>query len=322
MSQPTVRNLGLDLVRATEAAALKAGRWMGLGNRAMADQEATVAMVEALNSLDMDGLIVVGEEAKSGIHSPLDTGNHIGNGLGPALDVVVDPIDGTSLLVEGRTGAISVVGVAPRGAMWSPAPAAYMEKIVVDRDAAHALVPECMDAPAAWTLALLARVKKKNIRDLVIWVLDRPRHAELIEEIRMAGARVALRSDGDISGAILAAMPESNIDALWGIGGTAEGVVSACAVRALGGQMLVRVSPQSEREWANCFEAGLEIKRILTVDELIRSEKIFFVATGITDGALLDGVRYQVNRADTQSLVMRVETGNRRMINTEHFVQD
>lgn len=322
MTQEPVRNLGLDLVRATEAAALKAGRWMGLGNRAMADLEATTAMVDALNSLDMDGLIVVGEEAKSGIHSPLDTGNHVGNGFGLPLDVVVDPIDGTNLLVEGRAGAISVVSVAPRGALWSPAPAAYMEKIVVDRDATHALVPECLDAPAAWTLALLARMKKKNVRDLVIWVLDRPRHADLIDEIRTAGARVALRSDGDISGAILAAMPDSNIDALWGIGGTPEGIVSACAVRALGGQMLARVAPQSETEKANCFEAGLDVNRILTVDELVRSEKVFFVATGVTDGALLNGVRYQVNRADTHSLVMRVETGNRRIVHTEHLIQD
>lgn len=312
------RNIGLDLVRATEAAALRAGRWMGLGNRNAADQDATEAMLATLNALDIDGYIVIGEEAKSGVHSPLDTGNQLGTGKGPALDIVLDPVDGTNLLIEGRTGAISVIGVAPRGTMWSPAPAAYMEKIVVDREAAHALVPECLDAPAAWTLALVARVKQKSIRDLVVFVLDRPRHAALIEEIRQAGARVALRSDGDVAGAVLAAMPGSNVDVLMGVGGASEGVLASCAVRALGGAMLARLAPQSQQERELVVAANLDTQHILTCDELIRSNAIFFVATGVTDGALLQGVHYHGDRAQTHSLVLRVETGNRRMIHTEH----
>ena len=239
------RNLGLDLVRVTEATAVQAARWMGLGRRREADETAIRAMAEGLNSLEMNGVIVIGEESKLGLHSPLDSGNRIGNGEGPEMDVVVDPIDGTNLLVHGRTGAISAVGVAPRGTMWSPYPAAYMEKLVVDREVAHALVKEALDAPPAWTLAMIARIKKKTVRDLVVFVLDRPRHQDLIEEIRMAGARVALRREGDIAGAILAAMPNSSIDVLMGIGGAAEGVMAACAVKALRGAMLVRLAPQS-----------------------------------------------------------------------------
>ena len=238
------RNLGLDLARMTEAAALQAGRWMGLGNRLKTDVAATQAMLERLNELEVDGCVVVGEEGRHDLGSPFQTGSRVGNGRGPEMDVLLDPIDGTRLVMEGRPGAISVMGMAPRGSLWSPAPGVYMEKIVVNRDVGGALVPECLDAPAAWTLALIARVKHKELRDLVVFVLDRPRHADLIEEIRIAGARVSLHSDGDIGGAILAATPGSNVDVLMGIGGVAEGVTAACAVKALGGSMLGRLSPQ------------------------------------------------------------------------------
>lgn len=315
------RNLHLDLARVTENTALAAGRWMGLGNRAEADRTATMAMLKALNELNMAGHIVVGEEAKSGVHSPLDTGNHVGNRQGPEMDVVVDPIDGTNLLIEGRSGAISVVGVAPRGAMWALSPAAYMEKIVVDREVGDALVVECMDAPAAWTLALIARLKHKEIRDLVVFVLDRPRHAAVIEDVRMAGARVSLHNEGDIAGAILAAMPGSGIDILLGIGGVAEGLTAACAVKALGGRMLGRLAPQSPTEWKEVQAAGMDVKRIFSSDELVSGNEIFFAATGITDGPLLDGVRYQGRRAETHSLVLRSETRTRRILHTEHILK-
>lgn len=316
------RNLGLELVRVTEASALAAGRWMGLGSREGAGRAATEAVIRTLRTVSMAGVIVVGEETRIGVHSPVDTNQPVGNGQGPEMDVVVDPIDGTTLLVQGRSGAISVVGAAPRGSMWAPAPAAYMEKIVVDRDVAPALVPECLDAPAAWTLALVARIKKKEVRDLVVFVLDRPRHRHLIEEIRAAGARVALRTDGDIAGAILAALPGTSIDLLLGIGGVAEGVTAACAVRALGGCMLGRLAPQSPEERAAVAAAGLDLDRILTCKEIVRSDEIFFAATGIADGPLLDGVRYQSGRASTHSLVLRGETGTLRRIYAEHNIRD
>jgi len=250
----------------------------------------------------------------------LDSGQRVGNGNGPAMDVVVDPVDGTNLLVQGRSGAISVVGVAPRGSMWSVAPAAYMEKLVVDREVADALVAECLDAPAAWTLALIARVKRKQIRDLVVFVLDRPRHADLIEEIRSAGARVALRADGDIAGAIQAALPGSNVDVLMGVGGVSEGVTAACAVRALRGAMLVRLAPQSPEERQAVATAGLDTRRILTCRELVQSDEVFFAATGITGGPLLDGVQYHGNLAEAHSLVLRGATGTRRFIRAEYLL--
>lgn len=312
------RNLGLDLVRATEAAALRAARWMGLGMPDEPDQEATAAMVRVLRTIDMDGCIVIGEETKLGLHSPLDTGTHIGTGQGPAVDLVVDPIDGKRRLALGYSDAISVVGVAPRGTMWAPAPAAYMDKIVVSRAVGKALVPECMDAPAAWTLALVARVKGVPVRDLVVFVLDRPRHRHLIQEIRAAGARILLRSDGDIAGALMAAYPDSGVDLLMGIGGAAEGVIAACAVKALGGMMLGRLAPQSAEEAAAVAAAGLDTRRVLTCHEMVTSDEIFFAATGITDGTLLAGVRYRGTEAETESLVLRGETGTRRRIHTTH----
>jgi fructose-1,6-bisphosphatase II len=322
MTQTLRRNLGLDLVRVTEATAIQAARWMGLGRRTEADQAAIDAMCSGLNTLDMNGVIVIGEESKSGLHSQLDSGRPVGNGRGPEMDVVLDPIDGTNLLVHGRSGAISAVGVAPRGAMWSPYPAAYMEKLVVDREVAHALVKEALDAPPAWTLAMIARIKRKTIRDLVVFVLDRPRHQELIEEIRAAGARVALRRDGDIAGAVLAAMPHSGIDVLMGVGGAAEGVMAACAVKALRGAMLVRLAPQSAEEQARVEEAGLDVARVMNQDELIRSDDVFFAATGVTDGMLLDGVQYASGLAHTHSLVLRARTGTRRTIRAERLLED
>lgn len=315
------RNLGLDLVRSTEAAALSATRWMGLGKADEADNDAADAMVRALNTLDMQGRVVIGEEGKLGRHSPLDSGSSVGTGHGPEVDVVVDPIDGRRRLALGYSDAISVVGLAPRDSMWAPAPAVYMEKIVVDRSAAEALVTECLDAPAAWTLALVARVKHKPVRDLVVFVLDRPRHRDLVEEVRAAGARVLLRSDGDIAGGLMAAYPDSGVDLLMGIGGIAEGVIAACAVKALGGKMLGRLAPQSDQERGDVRAAGLDTQRVLSSEEMVQGNQIFFAATGITDGLLLSGVRLHGHEAETNSLVLRAETGTRRLIHTTHRLE-
>jgi fructose-1,6-bisphosphatase II len=197
-----------------------------------------------------------------------------------------------------------------------------MDKIVVDREAAQALVPECMDAPAAWILALVARVKGKDVRDLVVFVLDRPRHRHLIDEIRSVGARAMLRSDGDVAGALLAATPETGVDLLMGVGGVPEGVIAACAVKAIRGGMLGRLAPQSDEERAAVEAAGLDTGQVLTCDELVAGDQIFFAATGITDGAMLHGVQYHRNRAETESLVLRRETGTRRVIRAEHLLPE
>jgi fructose-1,6-bisphosphatase II len=320
MTTPSPRNLGLDLVRATEAAALVAGRWMGLGRRGAADTEAGAAMLRALNTLDMDGRLVIGEEGRH--DAPLQSGQAVGTGRGPALDVVADPIDGRNLLAQGRAGAIAVAAVAPRGSMWTPTPAVYMEKIVVDRDVAPHLVAECMGAPAAWTLALVARVKGKHVRDLVVFVLDRQRHIPLVEEIRAAGARVILSADGDIAGAMMAATHTARVDLLLGTGGVPEGVIAACAVKALGGAMLGRLAPQSAEERAAVEAAGLDTRKVLTSDALVSGNQIFFAATGITDGPLLQGVRYEAGRAESESLILRGETGTRRRIHAEHLLAE
>src|SRR5512136_2587161 len=320
MEEHLSRNMGLDLVRVTEAAALAAGRWMGFGDPDAADRAATEAMVAAFAGVDIDGTIVIGEETKLGTHSPLDTGHRVGNHHGPAMDVVVDAIDGARILAKSHPGAMSVIGAAARGAMLSLYPAAYMDKLIVNRDAAAALVPECLNAPAAWTLALVARVTKKNVRDLVVFVFDRPRHQHLIEEIRSAGARILLRSEGDVSGA-LAAATRSNVDILMGCGGVPEGLIAACAVKAVGGAMLARLAPQSAEERAAVEAAGLDTRKIYTCDDLVSGREIFFAATGITDGVLLSGVRYLGNEGHTESMVLRCETGSQRVIQAVHTTE-
>lgn len=311
---------GLALVRATEATALQAGRYIGLGDRHATHQAATKAMFDALHDIAIDGHIVIGEEARLDEHSPLDTGRKVGTGNGPAVDVVADSIDGIGLVVKGYPGAMSMVGIAPQGTVWSPRPAVYMDKIVVDHESADVLVSECMGAPAAWTLALIARSKRKEIRDLQVMVLERPRHEQLIEDIRQAGARVLLRPEGDTSGALITATPGIGADVLMGVGGVPEGVTAACAVKAAKGAMLGRLAPQSDEERAAIKAAGLDIGKVLTCDELISSNYIFFAATGITDGPLLKGVEYHGQRAKTHSLILRGETGVYRLLHAEHFL--
>jgi fructose-1,6-bisphosphatase II len=319
MESSPARNLGIELLRVTEAVAAASGRWIGLGDREGAHHEATNVMADALMSVDMNGEIVVGEETRLGEHSPLDSGELVGTGSGFEVDVVVDPIDGTDLLVTGKPGAISLIGVTPRGTMWSPPSCAiYMDKIVVDRTAAAALVPECMDAPAAWTLALVARAKGKEVRDLSIIILDRPRHHDLIEETRAAGARILLRTEGDAEGALEAAIDGTGADILMGIGGVSEGVIAACAVKALGGGILARLSPQSDEEQRAIIDAGVDPDPILSCHEIVKTDDIYFVATGITNSPLLMPVRYRRGLIETHSLLLRAITGTRRFVTTEH----
>jgi len=315
-------NFGFDLLRATEAAALTAGRWMGKGQAAEADRTITASMLTALNTLDMQGRIIVSEEGKGTSADPATPqtwmGQTIGTGNGPLVDVVFDAVDGRSLLARGASGVVSVVAAAPHNTLWSPAPARHMEKIVVDPEVAPALVPECMDAPAAWTLALVARVKRKKVSDLTVFVLDRPRHADLINEIRAAGARVMIRADGDIAGSLLACLSKRNVDLLMGVGGAVEGLISACAVRAVGGGMLGRLVPLNAEEKAVMEAAQLDRHRILTVNEMATHQNVFFVATGITEGPLLTGVQFDAGRVSTNSLILRGETQTHRRILTEH----
>ncbi|WP_420643647.1 class II fructose-bisphosphatase [Candidatus Leptofilum sp.] len=312
------RNIGLDLVRVTETAALAAGHWVGSGDFDNAHRAATRAMADALNTLEMDGRVIVGEERRLGEDSPLCSGQRVGTGSGPEVDVLVDPIDGTNRLIHGKPGSISVVGIAPRGTIWSPVPARYMEKIITDQNAAEALVPQCMDAPAAWTLALIARHKKKSVRDLSVIVLERPRNQDLINEIRECGARVLLRGDGDAEGALLAATKEADVDLLMGIGGTSQGALAACAVKASGGAMLARLRPQDATERSKIQEVGLDVDRILTCSELVNSNQIFFAATSITGSPMLRSMQFWGNYASTHSLLIRSETGTRRFIHAEH----
>lgn len=320
MSERISPNLGLSLVRVTEAAALAAGRWMGCGNEMIATRLASDAMACTLKTLDIDGYVVVGEEGRLGVESPFNTGAKVGSGHGPAMDVVADPIDGTARLIKGLPGALSVAGIAPKGSMWSPYPAVYMDKIIVGAKAADALVPECMDAPAAWTLALVARAMEKPVRDLVVFTLDRPRHKDLISEIQATGARVMAHSQGDIAGALMAASDDANVDILMGIGGIAEGVIAACAVKALRGAMLGRLAPQTAEERSAVRNAEFDTQKILRCDELVKGNNIFFAATGITGGFLLSGVKFQGEIAKTMSLILRCETGTRRIVRAEHFV--
>ncbi len=321
MTTPVLpRNLGFELMRVTEQTALVAGRWMGLNQPEAADRAASQAMQRMFDTLDIDGRLVIGEDAKLGPTPPLHSGQALGTGSGPAVDIVADAIDGCRLLAQGHGAAVSVAAAAPRGALWAPVPAIYMEKIIVGKTVGAALVPECLDAPAAWTLALVARVTGKRVGDLVVFVLARPRHEALIAEIRAAGARVMLSPDGDVLGALLAITPNSGVDLLMGIGGVPEGVIAACAVRAAGGAMLGRLAPQSASERETLRASGLDIRQILSGEDLVSSNQVFFAATGITDGPLLRGVRYLGDRATSNSLILRGETHGRRQIITEHLL--
>ena len=319
MQAKTERNLGLELARATEAAALAAGEWVGRGETHAADAAATEAMRQTLNTIHMEGKVVIGEEARHPDYpNVLKSGEEVGDGRQPAVDVAVNPVEGVRLLAEGLPEVLSVAAAAPKGAMRIFAPAAYMEKLVVSREVAAALTPKCLDAPAGWTLGLIARVKGKPVSAVTVFVLNRPRHEELIADIRAAGARILLRPEGDVAGALRAATPGSGVDALMGIGGTAEGVIAACATKALNGGMLARLAPQSDEERDAVRASGLESELILNCDEIVASEDVFFAATGVTDGGLLDGVKFLRKGLTTHSLVLRGKTGTLRTVHTEH----
>lgn len=315
--EPSGRTLALELVRVTEAAALAAGRWAGRGDKEAGDGAAVQAMRRMLATADFDGVVVIGEGAKDQAPMLFD-GESVGSGRGRRVDVAVDPVEGTSLLARGASDAIAVLGVAPRGSMWSPGPAFYMDKIVVGPGARDALHPELMDGRVARVLDAVATALRKPIRDLTVFVLDKPRHEQRIASIRHAGARVMLRTDGDVAGALMAAREGSGVDLLMGIGGTPEGVIAACAVQALGGAMLGRLAPQKPEEEQAVRDAGIDIDRVLTADDLVASDDVFFAATGITDGVLLRGVRYTATGATTESLVIRGRSGTIRTVHAEH----
>lgn len=313
ISAPT-RNLALDLARVTEAAALAAGRWMGRGDKEAADHAAVEAMRLVLGTISIDGIIIIGEGEKD--QAPmLFNGERVGNGTGIQVDVAVDPIDGTRPLAFGRSNSIATVAIAPHGTMFDPGPFVYMNKIAVGPEARGKIN---IEAPVTDNLHAIARAKGKAVEDLTTIILDRPRHEKLIAEVRTAGARIRLIPDGDVAAALMTAQPEAGVDVLFGIGGTPEGVLSACALRAMGGEIQGKLYARDEDELRRGHEAGYNFEKILTMDDLVSSEDVFFAATGITDGELLKGVRYFGEGATTDSLVVRGLTGTVREITAHH----
>lgn len=314
MAEAPEKNLALDIVRITEAAALASARWLGRGDKEAGDGAAVDAMRISFATLHIDGMVIIGEGEKD--HAPmLYNGEKVGMGDGPSLDVAVDPVEGTNLLAYGRPNAISVVGVAPRGNMFNPGPSYYMQKLVVSREARDVID---LDAPVRDNLRNVAGAMGKSVQDLVVFVLDKPRHQRLIEEIRAAGARIQLQTDGDVAGALMAVDPRSEVDVMMGTGGTPEGVLAACAIKGMGGQILARLDPQSYVEKEAINEAGIDLREVLTVNDLVRSDDCFFAATGISGGDFLRGVRYSAHHAVTHSLVLRGKTGTLRYVESYH----
>jgi fructose-1,6-bisphosphatase II len=312
--QPPDRNLALELVRVTEAAALAASRWMGRGDKEGADGAAVDAMRIVLETVPMDGIVVIGEGEKD--EAPmLFNGEEVGDGSPMPVDVAVDPIDGTTLTALGRGNAIAVIAVSERGTMFDPGPCVYMEKIAVGPDAAEVID---LNRSVTENLAAVAEAKRTSVRDLTAVILDRDRHADLISEVRASGARIRLIPDGDVAGAISAAVPGSGADILLGIGGTPEGVITAAALKALGGEQQCRLWPRNDAERQAAIAAGYDLDAVLTNDDLVRGDNCFFAATGITDGELLKGVHYDHRGATTQSLVMRSKSGTVRTVNAHH----
>jgi len=309
------RNLALELVRVTEAAALAAARLVGRGDKEAADQAAVDAMRHVLDSVSMDGVVVIGEGEKD--EAPmLYNGEHIGDGTPPLVDIAVDPLEGTRLTALGMPSALTVIALAERGAMFDPGPCVYMEKLAGGPDIADLLD---LERPLPETLKLVAQRRAIDIRDVMVVMLDRPRHHEQMVAVRDAGARVRLIIDGDVSASLLAVSDNSPVDLLWGIGGTPEGVISAAAIKCLGGEILGRLSPRDDEERQRALDAGYELDRVLKTDDLVKGEHVFFSATGVTDGDVLQGVRYtKGGRATTESLVMRTRSGTVRRIAATH----
>jgi fructose-1,6-bisphosphatase II len=308
------RNLALELVRVTEAAAMAAGRWVGRGDKNGGDGAAVDAMRALIGTVSMRGVVVIGEGEKD--EAPmLYNGENIGDGHPPAVDIAVDPIDGTTLTSLGRPGAISVIALSERGTMFNPGPCVYMEKIATGPDAADAID---LTASVKANLKWVSKALRKDVADVTVVILDRDRHSHIIKECREAGARIRLIPDGDVAGAISAAWPESGADILFGIGGTPEGVIAACALKALGGAMQGRLWPRNDDERQKAIDAGYDLDQVLTLDDLVAGDDVFFAATGITDGELLRGVRFRGDGANTQSLVMRSKSGTIRKMDATH----
>ena len=313
ITQPD-KNIGMDLARTTEAAALAASRWIGRGEKESGDGAAVDAMRLMLSTVSIQGTVIIGEGEKD--NAPmLYNGEQIGNGTGPEVDVAVDPVEGTNLLAKGVSNAISVVAVAPKGTMWNPGSAYYMDKLVVGPEGAGQVD---LDAPPAENLAAIARTKGVRIEELTVVILDRPRNAEKIAAVRAAGARVMLITDGDVAPSLMAALPETGVDMVMGIGGTPEGVITACAMHGLGGEIQGRLAPQSAEERQRILEEGGDLDRKLTHRELVSGDDHFFAATGITSGTFLHGVRYTSTGAITHSLVTRSRSGTWRIIEAHH----
>ncbi|MBE1534148.1 class II fructose-bisphosphatase [Actinomadura algeriensis] len=307
------RNLAMELVRVTEAAAMAAARWVGRGDKNGADGAAVNAMRQLINTVSMKGVVVIGEGEKD--NAPmLYNGEEVGNG-GAECDVAVDPVDGTRLTALGMSNAIAVLSVAPRGSMFDPSAVFYMEKLVTGPEAADVVD---IDRPIGDNIRAIARAKGSAPNDVTVCILDRPRHEGIVKEVREAGARIKFIMDGDVAGAIMASRPGTGVDLLLGIGGTPEGIIAACAIKALGGVIQGRLWPQDDEERQKAIDAGHELGRVLTTDDLVTSDDVFFAATGITDGELVDGVRYDKGTAITHSLVMRSRSGTIRTVSSEH----
>ncbi len=310
------RNLAMELVRVTEAAAMAAGRWVGRGDKNGADEVAVNAMRVMISTVNMNGVVVIGEGEKD--HAPmLYNGEHVGDGTGPECDVAVDPIDGTTLAAKGMNNAIAVLAVAPRGAMYDPSAVFYMKKLVTGPEAADVVD---IRNPVSENIRAVAKAKGSNAEDVTVVLLDRPRHDKLVDEIRRTGARIKFISDGDVAGAIMAARPNTGIDLLLGIGGTPEGIIAACAMKCTGGVIQGQLWPQDDDERQRALDAGhnLDPDFVLSTDDLVSGDDAFFVATGITDGELMRGVRYRAGGCTTDSLVMRARSGTIRSISSEH----
>lgn len=315
-SQRPDRNLALELVRVTESAALAASRWVGRGDKNGADGAAVDAMRTVLSTVPMDGIVVIGEGEKD--EAPmLFNGEHVGDGTAPLTDVAVDPIDGTTLTAYGRANAIAVIAVSERGTMFNPGPCVYMHKIAVGPEAAGSID---ITASPTQNLKWIAKAKGESVRDLTVVILDRERHEELIAEVRASGARVKLIGDGDIFGAIATAWPDAGVDVLIGTGGSPEGITAATALKSMGGEIQALLAPRNAEEKAAALAAGYNLEKVLTTDDLVSGDNCFFAATGITDGDLLRGVRYERTGARTQSLVMRSRSGTVRMIDARHRI--
>jgi fructose-1,6-bisphosphatase II len=310
------RNLALELVRVTEAAAMAAGRWVGRGDKNGADAVAVNAMRTLISTVGMNGVVVIGEGEKD--NAPmLYNGEHVGSGTGPECDVAVDPIDGTTLTAKGMANAIAVLAVSPRGSMYDPSAVFYMEKLVTGVEAADVVD---IRYPIAENIHQVAKAKGSTPSDVTVVLLDRPRHDQMAREIRDTGARIKFITDGDVAGAIMAARADTGVDLLLGVGGTPEGIIAACALKCMDGVIQGRLWPTDDEERQRAIDAGHDLDRVLYTDDLVSGDDCFFVATGITDGELMKGVRYRAGGASTHSLVMRSRSGTIRQIISEHKI--